>query len=130
MVRCSKPPVRSSVRVRKTVVYAPKASCVVLCPQARMNFAQFCALLMTVDKKLKDKSKDSPQKGQDRNLKTKGSLISGPSVLQCFIKRTWNNFNFFKFIYYIRKTRTIYINFFEGLIIYELTTNCINDILC
>lgn len=80
MVRRNKPPVRSSVRVRSNVVYAPKASCVVLCPQARMNFAQFCALLMTVDKKLKDKTKDSPHKGpkQERNLKTKGSLISGP----------------------------------------------------
>ena len=82
-----KPPGRflPSSHVKAKVVYASKASYFVLSPQARMNFTQFCALLMTIDKQSK-KNKDStysePQ--QKLNLKTKGSLISGPFVFNYF----------------------------------------------
>ncbi len=75
-----------SVRVKSPpkVVYADKAACVVLCPEGRMNFAQFCMLLMTVDKQLKSKQKvvpsyDKPE--QTYNPKITGSLMSGPSCL-------------------------------------------------
>ncbi len=80
MVRCNKLSGRVSVKVKSNVVYANKASCVVLSHEARMNFARFCMLLMTVDKEMRNKAKDSPQKEQikELNLRTKGSLISGP----------------------------------------------------
>ncbi len=85
------------VKAPPKVVYASKASCVVLCPEGRMNLAQFCMLLMTIDKQVKASkgasSHDKPE--QKYNPKIKGSLISGPYYLQNFIKDKWNYLNFF-----------------------------------
>lgn len=79
-VRRNKPPGYVSVKVKTKVVYAPKASCFVLAPEDCMNLAQFCALLMTVEKQLKNKKErdvlDDPV--QQSKIKTKGSLNRGP----------------------------------------------------
>lgn len=75
------------VKAPPKVVYAPKASSVVLSPEARMNLAQFCMLLMTIDKQIKsqqrDQSYDKPE--QTYTSKIKGSLINGPYYLNSFL---------------------------------------------
>ena len=69
------------VKAPPKVVYAPKASCIVLCPDARMNLAQFCMLLMTIDKQVNRKQKGSYDKPEQKyNPKIKGSLLSGPFI--------------------------------------------------
>lgn len=89
MVRVARP---SSFAVKKIhVVYAPKASCFVMSPAARSNFAQFCQLLMAIDKATGNnkevKTSGLPNKKQRCNISqeiTKGSLTSGPSCFSNF----------------------------------------------
>lgn len=79
MVRMNKPPSHVSIKIRKNVAYAPKASCFVLAPQDRMNLAQFCALLMTVERQLKNKKNSTHDPVQQKSdIKTKGSRNRGP----------------------------------------------------
>ncbi len=85
------------VKAPPKVVYAPKDSCVVLCPEGRMNLAQFCMLLMTIHRQVNSKkgvsSYDQPE--HTYKAKIKGSLISGPFILQNFIKSSLNYLSFF-----------------------------------
>lgn len=84
MVRSSRSP--SMRALRKDIrVYAPKASCLVLTASERMDFAQFCLILLTAEQKIKRKEKTAT-KEQGPNkigyLKTKGSQTSGPFLLK------------------------------------------------
>lgn len=99
MVRSRKPPDQVSLKVK--IVYKPKDSCVVFSPEDRMNFAHFCALLMTIDRQSKAKKENEiyeelPQKYENR---IKGSLISGPYfiMIQLLIYLTLSFVNILKF---------------------------------
>ena len=95
MVRSYKLPNRVSVKIK--VVYKPKASCIVLSPEDRIHFAQFCALLMTIDRQIKAKKEkalldDAPQINVRKTIRLRksknsfdgqeGSQISGPLVFR------------------------------------------------
>jgi hypothetical protein len=64
---------------KDTRVYASKASCLVLTASERMDFAQFCLLLLTAEQKIKRKAA-TKQEGSNEisDLNTKGSQTSGP----------------------------------------------------
>lgn len=82
MVRCNKPPRRVLVKIK--VVYKPKASCIVLPPADRLNLAQFCALLMTIEKQLKiKKESDMHDPVQQSKSRIKGSRNCEP-FLFCY----------------------------------------------
>jgi hypothetical protein len=107
MVRMNKPPSHVSIKIRKNVAYAPKASCFVLAPQDRMNLAQFCALLMTVERQLKNKKNgthDEVQQKSDikiiRLRKSKNSFAGQEGSRNCepfFIFKYQNQYLFNSF---------------------------------
>ena len=85
MVRSYKPPNRISAHTK--IVYKPKASCIVFSPEDRMHFAQFCALLITIDRQTKAKKEKAllDDSNQKYAIKIKGSQISGPYYLKSFL---------------------------------------------
>jgi hypothetical protein len=107
MVAINKPPSHRSAKVKTKAVYANKASCFVLAPVDRMNLAQFCALLMTIDKQTKKESDryDKPTQKSAINIirlrKLKNSY-AGPEGSQTrgplFFKNC--NFSFVKISYF------------------------------
>ena len=107
MISYSRPSRQVRVKSPPKVVYALKASCIVLCPEGRMNLVQFCMLLMTIDKQIKtnkgEPSYDKPE--HTYRPKIKGSLISGPFYLKL-------NFNVINIILHVYVSVVLY-QFFQ-----------------
>ena len=89
MVRSYRSP---SMRIsRKDItVYAPKASCLVLTPSERMDFAQFCFILLSAEQNTKIKAATQKAKEEDPNSiespQKKGSLNRESFLLNYFFK--------------------------------------------
>lgn len=74
---------KTTVAKKTSVVYRSGATCLVLSPEDNMSLVQFFSLLMKIDHRLQQKSKDRNDNPQKIKLsKTKGSHLSGPFILQ------------------------------------------------